>query len=51
MTLDDAGGLTVDLKLFMQLIKKKNRCGKRNRLQIAINALCEPGREGTILTR
>ena len=41
MTSDDAGGLTVDLKLFKQLIKKK-RCGKPNRLQIAINALREP---------
>lgn len=50
MTLDDAGGLTVDLKLFMQLIKKK-RCGEPNRLQIAINALCEPGRERPILPR
>lgn len=39
MTSDDAGGLTVDLKLFKQLIKKN----EPNRLQIAINALCESG--------
>lgn len=49
MTSDDAGGLTVDLKLFKQLIKKKKRCGEPNRLQIAINALCKSGRERTTL--
>lgn len=50
MTSDDAGGLTADLKLFKQLIKKK-RCGESNWLQIAINALCELGRERTTLPR
>lgn len=41
MTSDDSGGLTVDLKLFKQLIKKK--CCEPNWLQIAINALCNLG--------
>lgn len=46
MTSDDAGRLTVDLKLFKQLIEKqktKKQYGKPNWLQIAINALCELG--------
>lgn len=54
MTSDDAGGLTVDLKLFKQLIEKKKtktRYGEPNWLQIAINTLCELGRMRTTQPR
>lgn len=40
MTLDDAGGLTVDLKLFMQLIKKNdvaNQIGYRLQLMHSVS--------------
>lgn len=43
MTSEDSGGLSVDLKLLKQLIKKKGEKNKQNWLQIAINARREPG--------